>query len=177
MILFDYRDSAIVKKSGRLLILDRDSTLIVDKGYTHDIADLQLIEETVEIMKIAVQSDFVIAIATNQSGIDRDYFNLHEYRLFTEELCFQARQAGTSIQIIATCPHQPMQNCPCRKPKPYLIQAIINLVGAIRETTLFIGDSLTDIKAGKSAGVDTQLFESGTSLVKFSEWLRKLDNK
>src|SRR5207237_10758586 len=64
---------------------------------------------------------------------------------------------GAHVDAIYHCPHDPrMQACRCRKPGPGLFeQAFRDFPSASAETSLMIGDSLSDIKAGYRLGMRT----------------------
>jgi uridine kinase len=70
------------------------------------------------------------------------------------------------------CPHHPDSGfpgevsdlkiiCNCRKPKSGLIEIAINEFNISRINSWFIGDSTTDIKAGKASGLRTILLRTG----------------
>jgi D-glycero-D-manno-heptose 1,7-bisphosphate phosphatase len=67
------------------------------------------------------------------------------------------RASGAHIDAFYFCPHD-KEGCDCRKPKPGLfLQAIRDFPEIQTETSIFIGDSLSDIEAGRNFGMATVL--------------------
>ena len=80
MILKCYSES--IKKDKLLLILDRDSTIIVDQGYMWDPKMIEFLPGALESIKFASENNFNVAIATNQSGIDRGFFSFQRGQIY-----------------------------------------------------------------------------------------------
>lgn len=173
MLQFDFSEPR--GPIGPLLILDRDSTLIVDHGYTWKARDLEFIPGALESLKFAQDNDVTVAIATNQSGLGRGFFSLQQYESFTNQLVEKVLLHGGKISFIATCPHIPEDLCSCRKPQPGLITIILAKFGKVPSEVLLLGNSETDTIAGESAGVESRIAtgkEIGTCL---EEWLKEHD--
>ena len=66
----------------RYVFLDRDSTLIEDRGYAHEISDCHLLPGVVEGLRRLRAAGFGLAIVTNQSGIGRGYFTREDFDRF-----------------------------------------------------------------------------------------------
>jgi|GEM_PF-519349 D-glycero-D-manno-heptose 1,7-bisphosphate phosphatase len=66
-----YEDKSLKKA----LFLDRDGVVIKDAGYNVDPEKLELIPETLELMKSASSLGYLVVILTNQSGVARGLFN------------------------------------------------------------------------------------------------------
>ena len=58
------------------------------------------------------------------------------------------------------CPHAPEENCLCRKPKPGMILEARQTLNIDLKKSWMIGDKMSDIEAGKDAGVQTILITS-----------------
>ena len=81
---------------------------------------------------------------------DSDLNSLHAKMLEKIE------QLGGRIHKIYHCPHLEASNCLCRKPRPGMIQrAMIDFPDIIIKDSYLIGDSESDIKAGKSMSLNT----------------------
>lgn len=68
---------------------------------------------------------------------------------------------GGYIQEIFICPHHPDENCPCRKPKPGLLQQMQKKYPIDFANTFFIGDSIKDVKAAQAMGCKPILVLTG----------------
>ena len=61
---------------SKLLILDRDGVINEDKqGYFHDKNNIVYIERNLQLIKEYIDQDWVICVATNQSGIGRGMYS------------------------------------------------------------------------------------------------------
>ena len=137
---------------SQAVFLDRDGTIIVDKNYMADPAEIELLPGAVRGLRRLQEAGFLLIIVTNQSGIARGYFTeqaLHEvHRRLLEIL------EGEGIQIagIYYCPHGPEDDCFCRKPKPGLLLDAAAEHGVDLYKSAMVGDSLRDTQAGMAAG-------------------------
>jgi D-glycero-D-manno-heptose 1,7-bisphosphate phosphatase len=77
----------------------------------------------------------------------------------------EAETAGAPIDGVFVCPHAPDEGCPCRKPRPGLIEEAVRFSGLPRAETVVIGDASRDLEAGRAAGVRTVLVRTGKGRV------------
>ena len=63
---------------------DRDNTLIIDKGYTHNLKDLKWIPGALDVLKTLSSKNKRIFIVTNQAGIAKGKFTLKQYKIFNK---------------------------------------------------------------------------------------------
>lgn len=138
----------------KVVFLDRDGTLTLDTGYTHQISDYHLLPGVKNGLKRLADIGFEFIIITNQSGIGRGKFNEDDYQKFTNHLIADLASSGISMIAIFYCPHAPEQSnaCECRKPAPGLFHAAARVHGPINYAMSWaVGDSLRDVTAAKAA--------------------------
>jgi histidinol phosphatase-like enzyme len=70
-------------------------------------------------------------------------------------------QAGGRIEKVYYCPHGKDEGCSCRKPRPGLLLRARDELGLDLHDAMFIGDSITDIRAGLAAGISAVLVLTG----------------
>lgn len=141
--------------STRLVIFDRDKTLIEDNGYTFKVSDLKWRPGVIELLRYLSIMQVDLAVATNQSGIGRNYFTTSQVNEFHLEMSSYLSRIGIPEMTFFVCPHDPTKtNCQCRKPKPGLLIEAMNYYGVRCDETIFVGDKLTDAQAASSAKVD-----------------------
>ncbi len=148
-------------KPAGLICMDRDGTLIEEKQYLHDPADVRLIPGAADELEKLHKKGFVFAIVTNQSGIGRGYYTEEDMHSVHREIERQLEPSGVTFSSIHFCPHLPDAGCACRKPKPTMIRDAREQAGVTPERTFMIGDKAADIEAGRRAGVTTLLVRSG----------------
>jgi D-glycero-D-manno-heptose 1,7-bisphosphate phosphatase len=117
-------------------------------------------------------SGFGVAIATNQSGLESEKFNLSDLENFNKELTRQVANTNEAeIHLIAICPHLSTSECSCRKPKPGLLQTIDEV--GMGKVKLFVGNSETDKLAAVTYGIEYIDVGSESLASKISEWTNK----
>jgi len=170
---FSYSEDFSAEKP--LLILDRDSTIIEDFAYTWKKEDLHFIPGALDSLRFAAENNFSVALATNQSGLGRGYFSFEDYREFSDLLVDEVTDKGGRVDFIATCPHLPSDDCACRKPKPGLVNAILDRFRVPKNQTLLLGNAETDVQAGQSAGI-VSFISTGIGIKEqISEWINQID--
>ena len=122
------------------LFIDRDGTINRDCPYCHDIKDLYIYEDAVEIMKEYKNKGYLIIIITNQSGINRGYFTDQEFHAFHNELLKRLKERGVEVDKTFYCPHRPDENCRCRKPKLGMIEKAMEEFDIDLKSSIIIGD-------------------------------------
>ena len=173
--MYELSYSKILSAVKPLLILDRDATIIKDFVYTWKREDLHFIPGALDSLRFAAENNFSVALATNQSGLGRGYFSFEDYREFSDLLVAEVAINGGRIDFIATCPHLPSDNCACRKPKPGLVNAVLDKFRVPKRQTLLMGNAETDVQAGQSAGVVSFLTAGIGIKEQISEWLKQID--
>ena len=92
-------------------------------------------------------------VATNQGGVGLGYMTLAAARGLLEDMVVEAfgvaKPPPGSIEL---CPHAPHLGCPCRKPKPLMLERLMRRFGVGPRETLFVGDMDRDEGAARAAG-------------------------
>jgi len=146
--------------SRSALFLDRDGILnrVVMRwaraSSPRSYSEFQLIEEAVELVWRAKQLGFCTVLVTNQPDIARRKMKREEL-----EKMHTALQSTVPLDAIEVCTSAD-DRCFRRKPNPgMLLQSSKRLDLCLRHS-LFLGDSLRDIEAGRRAGVPTILYQT-----------------
>jgi D-glycero-D-manno-heptose 1,7-bisphosphate phosphatase len=147
-----------------LVILDRDGVINFESvDFIKSPEEWHPIPGSLEAIAKLNQAGFLVAIASNQSGVGRGLFDLAMLERIHQKMRDELAKLSAHIDLILFCPHHPDENCECRKPKPKLINDIaahfkINL----KQTPVtVIGDSLRDLEAAKAVGSDPILVLTG----------------
>lgn len=149
-----------VEGSDRFVIFDRDNTLVVDRGYTYLPEDLVWRDGATEVLQRLRACHVDIYIATNQSGVARGLFTIHQMESFHERMQADATSFGVPLRAVAACPHHPEGSiaelavvCRCRKPRPGMYAELMNRFGLDPINGLSVGDSPSDREASRLAGI------------------------
>ena len=98
-------------------------------------------------------------IASNQGGVGVGYFSAETARELLEDTFRTAFGFPPAAGTVEFCPHAPYAGCHCRKPRPLMLNRIMDLYGASAEEVLFVGDREDDRLAAENAGCDFQWAE------------------
>ena len=71
------------------------------------------------------------------------------------------QEAGGKIDCIVFCPHEPKDNCSCRKPETGLMVEIEERIGSSLKNSFFIGDKESDLLCATMHGCTPLLVETG----------------
>ena len=112
----------------KLIIFDRDNTLIEDKVHTHKVKDLKFLPETIKTLSYISKKKYLMAVITNQSGVAKGLYNIHQVQKY-------------SIK------------CKCRKPGDLLIKKALLKTSSSRKNCIMFGDKLTDKQAALKAKI------------------------
>ncbi len=145
---------------GKVVVLDRDGTIVVDRGYLDDPDGLEFLPGAAPSLRSLHESGHRLVIVTNQSGIGRGLFSLDRLQAIHERLLLMVRREGADLERIYFCPHAPQDACSCRKPQTgLLLQAAADL-GFDPASAIVVGDKQSDVEFGWRAGATTFLLSA-----------------
>lgn len=152
---------AVAAPRRKLLVVDRDGTLIVERHYLADPNGVELLPGVVAGLRSFQANGYQIAIVSNQSGVGRGYFGIEAMQAVNDELRRQLALHGVAIDRVFCCPHHPSDRCLCRKPQPQLLDTALAAAGAEPADCLVVGDKHCDVELGRRRGARTALVRTG----------------
>ncbi|MBQ4132938.1 MAG: HAD family hydrolase [Desulfovibrionaceae bacterium] len=138
--------------NGINIILDRDGTVIEEKHYLSDPAQVELLPGAAGALRMLAMAGARLFIVTNQSGIGRGYFDLAAYRRVEARVSELLQAEYVNIEATVFCPHAPDEHCACRKPAPGMWQELHRKFNLPPCSTLMIGDKMDDLNFGLNTG-------------------------
>jgi D-glycero-D-manno-heptose 1,7-bisphosphate phosphatase len=165
----------------RAIILDRDGTLV---EHLHDTGgnkvsavrpgDLRLLPGAVAGLRLLRDAGYLLGIATNQPGAAKGQCAQADITATNRALVAMLDREGVDIAAVAMCPHHPVGapggdaelvcECRCRKPRPKLVLALLELLGAKAKNSWMVGDQDTDTQCGLAAGMKAARVSSRRTL-------------
>lgn len=145
----------------KAIFLDRDGVInkLILRNNKPDspknLSELEFLPNVDLALKKAKEMGLLTIIITNQPEIARGRFLYEE----VEEIHNYIKQ-HLLIDDIFMCPHDDVDNCNCRKPKPGMIYKAKEKWNIDLKNSFVIGDRWRDIEAGKQAGCITFLVKS-----------------
>ena len=148
---------------SKFIVLDRDGTIIEDRGYIHKIEDLKILPNAISGLKLFRDAGCRFIIVTNQAGIARGMFTSDQLDIFHNEFIRQLKTEGINIDKIYHCPHHPKftGGCECRKPSIGMVRAAEKEFDFDSSNAIFMGDKDSDTELGKNCMAITVLVENG----------------
>lgn len=138
--------------------LDRDGTINEkppEGSYVLSPEQLRLLPGAGAAIRRLNQAGWRVVVVTNQRGIARGLMSEDDLRRVHERLRELLSDSGATIDHIYHCPHE-AGTCDCRKPGSGLLERAREEDPEIAfERAVLIGDSQTDIDAGRAAGIRT----------------------
>jgi len=163
---------------NKAIFIDKDGTLISDIPYNVNPELITLQEGVVEGLKLLKAQGYVFIMVSNQSGVAHGYFK--EEALLNVKGKIQALLEPDKIRFDGfywsfNHPQGTVEKytveCNFRKPKPGMILQAAEEHQIDLKQSWMIGDILNDVEAGKKAGCQTVLIDSGNE----TEWIMNTD--
>lgn len=148
----------------RAAFLDRDGVLIRDVVHLVDASRIEILPGVPDALRRLRDAQWMIVVVTNQSVVARGMVSETELRGIHDGLEARLRVHGATLDAIYYCPHHPEGAvepyrvvCDCRKPKPGLLVRAAADLGIDLRASVMVGDTDSDIEAGRRAGCRTVL--------------------
>jgi len=132
-----------------VVLLDRDGTLVIDRGYLADPAGLEFLPGAAEALRRLHQQGHRLVIISNQSGVGRGLFSAARLEQMNQRLRQMVQEAGAALAGIYCCPHRPEDRCACRKPNGALVYQAAQELHFEPAAAVVIGDRDSDIELGR----------------------------
>jgi D-glycero-D-manno-heptose 1,7-bisphosphate phosphatase len=146
----------------RTVFLDRDGILnekMPEGQYVTRWEDFRVLPGVPEALRRLNQAGLRVVVVSNQRGIARGLYTAADVDSIHAKFAQLLAHSGARIDAFFICPHDKGQ-CNCRKPLPGLFeQAIARFPEITAETSIMVGDSLSDIEFGHRLGMKTIFIE------------------
>jgi len=156
-LYFPKQNNAKISGTAAVLFLDRDGVIIRDCNYLSDPESVELLPGVGEALAKAVAAGLKLVIITNQSGIGRGYFSEADFLNVQLRLDDLLAEFGVVIEVAAYCPHDPIDNCNCRKPMTGLVDELAEVLTWSAEHSFMVGDKISDVELGLNMDVEPWL--------------------
>jgi histidinol-phosphate phosphatase family protein len=134
------------------VFLDRDGTLINERGYLNDPARIHFYRSVVPALKILRKAGFRLVVITNQSGIGRGLVTLRQLEQIHRRFRALLKSRGAAVDAIFFCPHLPDDGCSCRKPRTALPRRAARRFHLDLRRSFVVGDQLRDVEMARNMG-------------------------
>lgn len=151
----------------KVAFLDRDGVINEFPGnglYVTKVKDFHFIPRSLAALKRLTDAGYHIFVISNQAGVGKGIYSLRKLEQITEHMLRHVRDYGARIDEVLYCTCKSSDACNCRKPRiGNVLKALESIDKSIDDAghTYFVGDTESDIKAGKNAGCQTIFALSG----------------
>ena len=105
----------------------------------------------VAIKKLNAHFDYIFVV-TNLGGVGLGFMKETQLQSIHDHMIAELKKEGAKIDEVAYCPHKPKAGCACRKPNSKMIEDLAKKFDIDLSKSYMVGDTDTDIMAGKKAG-------------------------
>ncbi|MBS1266136.1 MAG: Histidine biosynthesis bifunctional protein HisB [Candidatus Woesearchaeota archaeon] len=157
---------------NKAIFLDRDGVINENASKIDSPKKLKIYPYAPKAIKKINDSGYLAILVTNQPEVAKGFFTYNDLMHVHAHLKKILAEHEAHLDGLYVCPHHPEKgwegevpelkfDCDCRKPKPGLLLRAIEDFDIDVDKSWIIGDSKTDIAAGKAAGVKTILVIDG----------------
>lgn len=141
------------------VFLDRDGTLIEERGYLDRMDLLSVFPWTADALRLLRRAGYALVVITNQSAIARGVIEEAFLDAVHREMDARLARGGAAIDRYYYCPHladAPLERyrlaCRCRKPAPGMIEQACRELNLDPAASFMVGDRWLDVDCGVAAG-------------------------
>ena len=141
------------------VVLDRDGTIIEDLGYVGSVDRVSLIDGAAEAIARLNAAGVPVAVATNQAGVARGYYQIADVRSVHAHLDGLLAERGAQVDAWLFCPYHPdgvveeyARWSSDRKPAPGMALAAAHRLGLDLTRSWVVGDRESDVGLAHAVG-------------------------
>ena len=150
------------------VFLDRDGTLIEERGYLDRLDDIALFAETPAALTLLRDAGYALVLVTNQAGVARGFFDEAFVQAAHRRLADLLAAEGLTLDGYYYCPHHPegvvagyARVCQCRKPAPGMVEQAVRDLDIDVDRSFVVGDKWLDVELATNAGARGILVRTG----------------
>lgn len=151
----------------KIVFLDRDGVINEFPGngnYVTKVKDLHFIPGSLEAIRQLTEAGYTIFVISNQAGVGKGWFTEKKLKQITDKMLREVNKNGGKIKKVYYSIKRSDAGCPMRKPRIGSIEKAMKLINksiASAKHGFFVGDTESDMQAGKNAGCKTIFVLSG----------------
>ena len=141
----------------KAVFLDRDGVINVqaaEHDYIKSWTEFHFLPGVPEAIKTLNEAGYLVLVVTNQRGVARGMMSQVDVDEIHWQMCRTLKDAGARIDRIYVCPHD-IGRCTCRKPDIGLFLQAEQDYDIDKVASWMVGDSESDVEAGRRYGVRT----------------------
>ncbi len=154
-------------KKLKIVFLDRDGVINEFPGngrYVTKVKDFHFIPGSLDAIRQLTEEGYTLFVISNQAGVGKGLFTQKKLEQITKKMLEGIKKAGGKIRKVYYATARSDEGSPDRKPGIGLIKKAMKLLGKdmrLARQAYFVGDTESDIQAGKNANMKTIFVLSG----------------
>jgi len=164
---------------NKAVFLDRDGVInrrAAKHEYITSWEEFKFLPNVLTALNEISKTSHMIIIISNQRGISRGKMSEIDLENIHQKMLDEIKKSGGRIDKIYYCPHGD-DECECRKPLPGMIDIAESDFNLHLKGSWVIGDSLSDIQAGKARECNTIYIGEKNDAITLSDYTVKSLNE
>jgi histidinol-phosphate phosphatase family protein len=147
----------------RAAFLDRDGTIIEERGDLGDPDGVELLPGAAEAIRRLKEAGLAVVLVTNQSGIARGKFTRDDFEAVQRRMFELLEGSGAGLDDVYFCPHHPDVGgpCDCRKPGSGMYRRAADKLSIDLSRSFYVGDRWRDVAVTEELGGTPFLLATG----------------
>ncbi|MFW5893645.1 MAG: D-glycero-alpha-D-manno-heptose-1,7-bisphosphate 7-phosphatase [Verrucomicrobiota bacterium] len=133
------------------VFLDRDGTIIEDRGHLHSPEQISFIPSAIKALQ-ELQKTHLLFIVTHQSGIAKGLITAKQAQSVNDAVVNRLAANQIAITAVYTCPHAREEGCACIKPNPHTLHEAARDYDVDLSASHVVGDHPHDYELALNAG-------------------------
>ena len=129
--------------------------------YLFEKEKVRLIDGTIEAFKLLIKKNIKLYLHTNQSGVGRGYFGISDVIDCNNKMIEQIGLGPKIFEQICIAPDFPPSKITYRKPSSLFVNELINKCNLDKDSIMYVGDSISDLRTAKNIGCNAYGVMSG----------------
>jgi D-glycero-D-manno-heptose 1,7-bisphosphate phosphatase len=142
----------------RGVFLDRDGVInrkADGENYITRWEDFHFLPEVADGIASLNRAGWSVIVTSNQRCVAKGLLSIEALEAIHQHMREELLAGGAKVDGIYYCPHEKEESCNCRKPAPGMLLAAAKEHQIDLRSSWMIGDSETDVEAGRRAGCRT----------------------
>jgi histidinol-phosphate phosphatase family protein len=141
------------------VLLDRDGTIIVDRGYVGSVDRVEFIPRSIDAIGRLNRAGVPVAVVTNQAGVARGYYGIEDVHQVHKHMIAELARHGAHVDLWLFCPYHPdgivdgfARSSADRKPAPGMALAAAQSLDLDLAASWVVGDRTSDLGLADAVG-------------------------
>jgi len=142
----------------RAVFIDRDGVInrkAEEGAYVTRWEDFHMLPGVAEAISLLDRAGWSVIVISNQRCVAKGLLTITELEAIHQKMLEELSRSGANLGGIYYCPHDKEPPCSCRKPSPGMLLTAAQEHQIDLTLSWIIGDSDSDIAAGRRAGCGT----------------------